>query len=57
MAIEIVVVLLGAAVASLGYIARTLHNMDKNLTVAVTKIEMHDKTLSDHELRIRNLEY
>lgn len=56
MQIEIVILLLGAAVTSLGYIAKTLHNMDRNLAVAVSKIESHDIRLTDHERRIRKIE-
>lgn len=56
MTIEIVVVFLSAILGVLGYIAKALHNMDKNLAVVIAKGVSHDATLADHETRIRDLE-
>lgn len=56
MSTEILVIVLTAGVALLGYIAKTLHSMDKNLAVIATKLEVHETKLIDHEARIRNFE-
>lgn len=56
MTIEIVIVLMTAILAVLAYIAKALHNMDRNLAVAIEKGNAHDKRIEDHEDRIRNIE-
>jgi hypothetical protein len=56
MAIEIVAALLTIGVSALGYMAKTLHNMDKNLSIVVTKLEVHGEDIRDLQTRVRELE-
>lgn len=56
MAIEIVQIIGACLVAIFTYMAKTLHSIDKNLAVAVNKIETLEEKQQDHETRIRDLE-